>query len=189
LYLSEAERSVDVINRYTHSKDKRDIDVRINTVNWIKDHKDVLAEIAKNSEAEEVTVNNVKYKVSDVQKTVFYAWKTLEKYSIGLGDLVQHTKIDTRKHGKTLIAIQQYLDAYNKLFNDPDPDKSIWDMQSLNNLAQKSWIDMKTREAIAAPTRILNQQTFAANPQFITALISFGNTLSTTGGVLNTDTL
>lgn len=187
-YMTEEEMSPTVLDRYTKSNDKRDISVRINTINYIKEHEDVLAEIAKNPTAEVVTVDGVQYKVRDIQRTVFYAWKTLEKYSIALGDLIQHTKIDTRKHGKTLIAINQYLDAYNKLFN-ADPRTSLWDMSSLENLAQNSWIDLKTKLAIQAPSRILSQQTFAANPEFIKAVIRLGNILSTTGGVLNNDTL
>jgi hypothetical protein len=41
----------------------------------------------------------------DTALTVFYAWKILEKYSRGLGNLVQHTKVDTRKYGKNFIAV------------------------------------------------------------------------------------
>lgn len=187
-YMSDEELAPSVIERYTHSINKRDIDVRIDTINYLKAHESVLAEIVKHPEASEVTVDDVSYDVKDIQKLVFYAWKTLEKYSVALGDLVQHTKIDTRKHGKSLIAINQYLDAYNKLFND-DPRTSIWDMDSLHNLAQNSWIDLKTNLAIAMPSLILSTQTFNANPEFLKAVIDFGNMLSTTGGVLNTDTL
>lgn len=187
-YLSEGELDPAVINKYTKSTDKRDIQVRINTIKYIKEHAAVLAEIAKNPTATVVTVDDIQYNVRDVQRTVFYAWKTLEKYSIALGDLVQHTKIDTRKHGKTLIAINQYLDAYNKLFN-VDPNSSLWDVKSLNNLAKNSWIDIKTKLAIIAPSVILSHQTFAANPEFLKAVIRLGNILSTTGGVLNNDTL
>jgi len=79
----------------------------------------------------------------------------LEKYATALSNLVQHTKIDTRKHGKSLIAIQQYLDAYNKIFNASQRE-SIWDMKSLRRLEVGSWIGIKTRIAIAAPTKILN---------------------------------
>ena len=62
-------------------------------------------------------------------------------------------------------------------------------MRSLKNLSQGSWIDLKTRLAISAPSKILSNQTFAANPEFIKAVIAFGNILSTTKGVLSTDAL
>ena len=39
----------------------------------------------------------------DTALTVFYAWKILEKYSRALGNLVQHTKVDTRKYGKNFL--------------------------------------------------------------------------------------
>jgi hypothetical protein len=54
----------------------------------IKDKKDVLKEIATHPGVKEVTVRGVKYNVREVQRDVFYAWKTLEKYSIALGNLV-----------------------------------------------------------------------------------------------------
>ena len=84
---------------------------------------------------------------------MFYAWKSLEKYAMALSNLVQHTKIDTRKQGKTLIAQQQYFDAYKNLFESAE--ESIWDTESLNRLANDSWIRLKTYNAIKAPMRIL----------------------------------
>lgn len=123
-YMTEAEIQPDIIDRYTRSTNKRDIDVRINTILRIRELEDVLAEIAKNPGADKVTVNNVEYDVKGIQKIVFYAWKTLEPKARALGDFVQHTKIDTRKHGKDLISINRYKDAYNKLFHPTDPDAS-----------------------------------------------------------------
>jgi len=120
---------------------------------------------------------------------VFYAWKTLEPKAIALGDFVQHTKIDTRKHGKDLISINNYKDSYDKLFHPIDPKKSPWDMISLWELERKSWIGIKTDLAISAPSMILGGQTFNANPEFIRAVFRFANYLSTTGGSLNNDVL
>lgn len=187
-YLTDAEMSPEVINKYTMGTDKKSVSVRIELVNYIKNNEKILSYIARYPNSDVVKLDGVEYNVKDVQRNVFYAWKILEKYSIALGDLVQHTKIDTRKHGKTLIEINQYLDAYDKLFKN-DSDSSLWDMRSLKNLSQGSWIDLKTRLAISAPSKILSNQTFAANPEFIKAVIAFGNVLSTTKGVLSTDTL
>ena len=188
-YMTKEEVAPEVIARYTTSKQKRDIQVRINTVNYIREHSDVLAEIAKNPNASKVIVNGVEYDVKSIQKAVFYAWKTLEPRSIALSNMVQHTKIDTRKHGKDLISINVYKDAYDKLFHPIDPDASPWEMNSLHRLEMDTWIGVKTDLAIAMPTLILGGQTFNANGEFLRAVFTFGNTLSTTGGVLNVEVL
>jgi hypothetical protein len=155
----------------------------------MRDHSDVLAEIVRNPGATKVTVNGVEYNVKNVQKTIFYTWKTLESRSIALSNMVQHTKIDTRKHGKDLISINAYKDGYRKLFHPVDPDKSLWDTNSLRNLERNSWIGVKTDLAIAMPSLILGDQTFNANPEFIKAVFDFGNSLKVDGGVLNKEAL
>ena len=188
-YLTEAEMSPSVIDRYTRSTSPADMKVRINTIAWVSRNADVLAEIVKNPGASTVTVDGKQYNVKSMQKTIFYVWKTLESRAIALSNMVQHTKIDTRKHGKDLISINVYKDGYDKLFHPIDESKSLWDMDTLRTLERYSWIGVKTDLAIAMPSLILGEQTFNANPEFIEAVFSFGNQLSTTGGVLNKDTL
>jgi len=58
-YLSEGECSETVLNRYTYSNDANDVDVRINTIQWLKDNKELLVEIAKHPDAKTVTVGGV----------------------------------------------------------------------------------------------------------------------------------
>ena len=188
-YLGEQDLAPEIIDKYTKTKNPRDIQVRINTVKWMRDHSDVLAEIVRNPGATKVTVNGVEYNVKNVQKTIFYTWKTLESRSIALSNMVQHTKIDTRKHGKDLISINAYKDGYRKLFHPVDPDKSLWDTNSLRNLERNSWIGVKTDLAIAMPSLILGNQTFNANQEFIKAVFDFGNSLKVDEGVLNKEAL
>ena len=89
---------------------------------------------------------------------VFFAWKALEKYAAALGAFVQHSKIDTRKHGKSLIEIANYMDGYNKIFHPQGADRqsSLWDLDSLDHFARHSWLEQKTNAAISWPFKILH---------------------------------
>ena len=69
-----------------------------------------------------------------------------------MGDLVQHTKIDTKKQGKNLIELNDYLSKYNDLFDD---ENSLFDVSTLHNLVDNSWIGYKTNTAIKAVFNIL----------------------------------
>jgi len=51
---------------------------------------------------------------------MFFAWKALEKYAIALGNLVQTTKIDTKKQGKSLLEVYNYYNKYSKIFNSDE---------------------------------------------------------------------
>ena len=164
-WLLEGEVSEDVLKVYTEGDQKYTLQ-KISAVNIIKDKKDVLKEIATHPGAKEVTVNGVKYNVREIQRDVFYAWKTLEKYSIALGNLVQKTKIDTKKQGKSFLAIYKYRADFNRMFYGKNED-SLWDMDSLHNLAERSWIKSKTDYACTLPLTILGNQTFNANNAFI----------------------
>ena len=125
----------------------------------------------------------------DTALTVFYAWKILEKYSRALGNLVQHTKVDTRKYGKNFIAVQKYYSDYKKLFRPKgeDAENSVWDIESLKNLEQNSWIGIKTDLVAQMPIEIFGGMTFNANQNFVNAVIKFSRILERSGKELSSD--
>ena len=182
--LEENDCSEEVISAFLNDETQKGIQARIDEVNWIRDNQDILAEFAKNPNLgandpyKEVVDGYSRY---DVQKHVFLAWKCLEKYSIALGDFVQHTKVDTRKYGKNLISARKYLNEYNELFHPQYPAESIWDVSSLRNLETGSWIGYKTINAILLSSRILGNQTFNANDNFIKAVLKLSKLLAHDG--------
>ena len=186
-WLLESEVSEDVLKVYTEGNQKYTLQ-KISAVNIIKDKKDVLKEIATHPGAKKVTVNGVEYDVREVQRDVFYAWKTLEKYSIALGNLVQKTKIDTKKQGKSFLAIYKYRADFYRMFYGKDED-SLWDMNSLHNLAERSWIKTKTDYACTLPLTILGNQTFNANNAFIAYITRIYNELNPESESLNVQQL
>lgn len=186
-WLLESEVSEDVLKVYTEGDQKYTLQ-KISVVNIIKDKKDVLREIATHPGVKKVTVNGVEYDVREVQRDVFYAWKTLEKYSIALGNLVQKTKIDTKKQGKSFLAIYKYRADFNRMFYGKDED-SLWDMDSLHNLVERSWIKTKTDYACTLPLTILGNQTFNANNAFIAYITRIYNELNPESESLNVQQL
>ena len=123
-------------------------------------------------------------KSTDTQynKEVYLVWKILEPYSNGLSKLVQYTKIDTRKHGKNLIEIRRYLANYHNLIGkgmtEEQKKHQIFDVASIERLTKQSWIDYKTETAIALPFKILGEQTFYANNQFMNAVFDCASKLT-----------
>lgn len=185
-YLDEDDVKESKLETYTGSNPSSEqVGARIDVVNYIKTHQKVLKEIAINPGKKTVIVDGKEYNVKEVQKTIFYAWKTLEKYSIALSTLVQYTKIDTCKQGKTFIEMYRYLDMYDRLLNN---DKSLWDRESINNLAINSWIESKTRDACTFPFEVLSTQLFNANKNFIQRLVlPICNALKNADDPLNVD--
>lgn len=185
-YLDEDDVKESKLETYIGSNPSSEqVGARIDAVNYIKTHQKLLKEIAINPEKKTVIVDGKEYNVKEVQKTIFYAWKTLEKYSIALSTLVQYTKIDTCKQGKTFIEMYRYLDMYDRLLNN---DKSLWDRESIKNLAMNSWIESKTRDTCRFPFKVLSTQLFNANENFIQRLVlPICNALKNADDPLNVD--
>ena len=185
-YLDEDDVKESKLETYIGSNPSSEqVGARIDVVNYIKTHQKLLKEIAINPGKKTVMVDGKEYNVKEVQKTIFYAWKTLEKYSIALSTLVQYTKIDTCKQGKTFIEMYRYLDMYDKLLNN---DKSLWDRESIKNLAMNSWIESKTRDTCTFPFEVLSTQLFNANKNFIQRLVlPICNALKNADDPLNVD--
>lgn len=167
------------ISEYTTNSDAQSIQSRIEVVNLILDNKEALRYIAVNPNATMVKLNDGSdVSVSWFQGQIYYAFLSLQKYIQAMNKLVQYTKIDTRKHGKNFIQIQRYLAMYNELFHPQDTSKSLWDLESLTNLANNSWIEYKTVNAINLPLRILANQVYTANQEFSSVVLHFARRLA-----------
>lgn len=167
------------ISEYTTNSDAQSIQSRIEVVNLILDNKEALRYIAVNPNATMVKLNDGSdVSVSWFQGQIYYAFLSLQKYIQAMNKLVQYTKIDTRKHGKNFIQIQRYLAMYNELFHPQDTSKSLWDLESLKRLADDSWIEYKTVNAINLPLRILANQVYTANSDFSSVVLHFARRLA-----------
>lgn len=171
------------ISEYTTNSDAQSIQSRIDVVNLVLDNKEALRYIAVNPNATMVKLNDgSNVSVNWFQGQIYYAFLSLQKYVQAMNKLVQYTKIDTRKHGKNFIQIQRYLAMYNELFHPQDTSKSLWDLESLRRLADDSWIEYKTVNAINLPLRILANQVYTANPTFSSVVLHFARRLARSAG-------
>ena len=171
------------ISEYTTNSDAKSVQSRIDVVNLILDNKEALRYIAVNPNATMVKLNDGSdVSVNWFQGQIYYAFLSLQKYVQAMNKLVQYTKIDTRKHGKNFIQIQRYLAMYNELFHPQDTSKSLWDLESLKRLADDSWIEYKTINAINLPLRILANQVYTANPAFSSVVLHFARRLARSAG-------
>lgn len=100
------------------------------------------------------------------QVKCYEAWMVLDKYANALNHLVQYTKIDTRKQGKNFIEMQNYLNNYNDLVNPTNPEESIFNMDTIYDLVDLSWIDQKTKAAIYYPIDVMRGQSFQGTNEF-----------------------
>jgi uncharacterized protein YozE (UPF0346 family) len=103
----------------------------------------------------------------EFQKKTYMAWMILDKYSNALNTLVQYTKIDTRKQGKNFIEMNSYLEHYNQLVHPMTEFDCIFDMKTIHNLVEKTWIEQKTNDAIKEPMAIMQGQSFQGTDAFM----------------------
>ena len=145
---------------------------RASIVNSVLNNMDMLQKIAKHPDLVYAQTEEGE-KARAFQVNCYIAWKCLEKYSNALNNLVQYTKIDTRKQGKNFLEMQAYFRGYENLTN-PETDQ-LFDMDSINNLIHGTWIDQKTRDAIQEPMRVMSGQSFQGTPQFMEQLVSLSD--------------
>ena len=106
------------------------------------------------------------------QLDVLALFDMLNRYATQLANLVSLTKIDTRKHGKTILQQQIYLKKYNKL-----KQSDVFSGDSLDNFLNNSWIDKKTVSAITLPSKVLGNISYNANEKFQKMVLSLASSI------------
>ena len=107
----------------------------------------------------ECAIHGVTKNYKKTQLDVYKAWVLLEPYANALGDLVQYTKVDTKKCGKSFAGVTAYCKKYKSL---SDPKTSKFDQVALNRLLYSSWINAKTNRIFDIPRYILGKQSLYA---------------------------
>lgn len=104
----------------------------------------------------------------DVQMIVAATNEQFKPYAKALSTLVQHTKIDTKKQGKNLIEQRKYLQGVNELFAPEffGDARNLFDIESLDNMYEGSYIRHQTRLATNLFRRVLGNQMIEATDKF-----------------------
>lgn len=127
--------------------------------------KTVVQQIAINpSENSTFEMDGKKYTTKEVQEYMYIALKEFEKYAQALSDLVQYTKIDTKKQGINYQDQQNYLKKYNEL-----KESEFFD-NNLQKLLEDSYIQKKTEYGTSFLRDVMGDLVINMSDGFITQL-------------------
>lgn len=107
-------------------------------------------------------------KMGDVQfqAAVYLAYKQFDKYANALSNLVKYCKIDTKKQGKSIAEQLVWYEGYNDLFNNGETG-ALFNRASIVKLRDKSYVGIKTENAINTTKQVIAGQFFSGSHQFI----------------------
>lgn len=106
-------------------------------------------------------IDGVKYSPFELQAQLFLAKEAFDKYANSLSQLVQSTKIDTKKQGNTVQQQKEYAARYLNLL-----ENRYFDTNSLLRMLNGSFIDFKTRLGTNMLGDILSQVSISATQTF-----------------------
>lgn len=109
-----------------------------------------------------VNGTDVELSLDELQAIIGYVNFKLQEKAQSLSNLVQYTKIDTKKHGKTLSEQRAFLSGLNDLTGD----KSPFELSGITSMIHGSFIYDKTRKAIMTMRDMLESQLFEATSAF-----------------------
>ena len=110
-------------------------------------------------------------KIGDIQfqAAVYLAYKQFDKYANALSNLVKYCKIDTKKQGKSIAEQLVWYEGYNDLFNNGETG-ALFNRASIVKLRDKSYVGIKTENAINTTKQVIAGQFFSGSHQFIKAI-------------------
>lgn len=106
-------------------------------------------------------IDDKMYSPKDIQQILYITKDAFAPYANALNDLVQCTKIDTKKQGNTIQQQLSYVKKYNKLLENP-----MFDQKILHNMVNNSFIEKKTRIGCTTLQVIMGQIAIQATPAF-----------------------
>ena len=99
------------------------------------------------------------------QLLVYLAYLQFDRYATALSNLVKYSKIDTKKHGKSVVEQMIYQKGYTKTF-DTTREESLFEPVGLDAMQNDSYIATKTENAIGSTRSILQSQFIQSTPAF-----------------------
>lgn len=117
----------------------------------------------------------------DLEHQLFYylAYLQFDKYANALSNLVTYSKIDTKKHGKSIIEQIIYEKGYNKVY-DVYRESNLFEPSGLLRMKNDSYIGVKTENAISSVRDILSGQFIQSTPAFLGSVDRILNSIGRT---------
>lgn len=118
-----------------------------------------------------ITVNGKTYNLTanQIQYIVYLANLQFAPYAQTVSNLVKYSKIDTKKHGKSIIEQQLYLEGFRDLFY-PQQNSGLLEEVGLRRMAMDSYIHTKTVNAISMTKSILSDQFVQSTQGFLDSM-------------------
>ena len=137
--------------------------------------------IAKGNTSIDIDIAGQHLDYKDYQAVVYLVDKVLESPAQAISDLVQYSKIDTKKQGKNVSEQLAYARCVAKTFNDTDLLNELYggdttlkgksaetayegqfDLESITRMYEQSFLRDKTHRAISTFMKIMDGQVFEA---------------------------
>lgn len=157
------------------------IDVEDAIVELLKNQPDIMRDIAKRQVKDIVNDDTLyelldnKVSTADIQILIALANRKFAPYATALSQLVQYSKIDTKKEGKSIVEQTKYLAGYDAMHKDDGEtgSRELFDKNSLRRFFDNSYIDKKTRNATETFLSILGEQMIEGTEEFQFRLAQF----------------
>ena len=108
----------------------------------------------------QIKVGDTSYSIKDIQEIAMCSFLGMSKSAEDLSNLVKYCKIDTKKQGKSLLQQLEYVTGYNDL-------KSSGSFINMEDLANKTYIDYKTKASFDTLYEIERDAIMSATPSFL----------------------
>ena len=112
-------------------------------------------------------ISDAKSKKLNIENQLFYylAYLQFDKYANALSSLVTYSKIDTKKHGKSVTEQMVFEEGFYRVY-DISRESNLFEPVGLTNMKDKSYIGTKTQNAISSVRDILGKQFIQSTPAF-----------------------
>lgn len=100
------------------------------------------------------------------QLLYYLAYLQFSNYANAMSSLVTYSKIDTKKHGKSVTEQLVYEHGFNNVY-DFGRESNLFEEQGLYHMLNDSYIGNKTRNAINSVKDILSGQFIESSPAFL----------------------
>lgn len=117
----------------------------------------------------QINGKDVNLTANQVQFVMYLANEQFTPYATSVSNLVKYSKIDTKKHGKSYIEQQAFKEGYDDLFFNPN-GTGLFEEQGIKRMANMSYINTKTENAIQMTKNILKGQFLQSTNAFDTAM-------------------
>lgn len=112
-------------------------------------------------------ISDAKSNTLNIENQLFYylAYLQFDKYANALSSLVTYSKIDTKKHGKSVMEQIVFKEGFDKTY-DVLRESNLFEPRGLLNMRDKSYIGTKTNNAIDSVRDILGRQFIQSTKAF-----------------------